>query len=302
VLSHRDGEGLADLSGTATLLELARVLKTSELRKTLVLVSTSGATTGFAGARAWAKEEVGGPVDGVIVLGDMAGTQITKPWVVSWPAAPGPVPLGLERTVQAAVRRETRSEPGGPRALGQWVRRALPVTLSEQGPIGAEGLPAVLISESGERGPSADEPVMDTRLQIFGSAALSAIGGVDAAGAPIRQLERFVIDAGVVPAGELPATAGVIDITTTRLPDGRILIAGGRPTPGGPAVDTAAIARLDFVDGTVDVVPTVDRLAVPRAGHHAVPLCDGTVWIGGGAAAAGAPAAERYNPPPLGRR
>jgi hypothetical protein len=128
------------------------------------------------------------------------------------------------------------------------------------------------------------------------------LGGVDAAGAPIRQLERFVIDAGFVPAGELPATAGVIDITTTRLPDGRILIAGGRPTPGGPAVDTAAIARLDFVDGTVDVVPTVDRLAVPRAGHHAVPLCDGTVWIGGGAAAAGAPAAERYNPPPLGRR
>ena len=55
VLAHRDAPGLADLSGTAALLELARVLKTRELRKTLVLVSTSGATTGFAGARAWAQ-------------------------------------------------------------------------------------------------------------------------------------------------------------------------------------------------------------------------------------------------------
>ena len=60
----------------------------------------------------------------------------------------------LERTVQAAVRRETRSDPGGPRAAAQWVRRALPVTLSEQGAVGAEGLPAVLISASGELGPA----------------------------------------------------------------------------------------------------------------------------------------------------
>ena len=48
--------GLANLSGTAALLELARVIKGRELRKTLVLVSTSGSTTGFAGARAWARE------------------------------------------------------------------------------------------------------------------------------------------------------------------------------------------------------------------------------------------------------
>ena len=54
------------------------MFKARDLRKTLVLVSTSGATTGFAGARAWAREEAGGPVDGVIVLGDMAGTRIAQ--------------------------------------------------------------------------------------------------------------------------------------------------------------------------------------------------------------------------------
>ncbi len=155
VLAHRDGPGLANLSGTATLLELSRLLKSRELRKTLVLVSTSGSTTGFAGARAWAKTQPANAVDGVIVLGDMAGTKLSKPWVVGWPQSTGPTPLGLERTLQASVRREIHGEAGGPRALGQWVRRALPITVSAQGPIGGEGLPAVLLSESGERGPAA---------------------------------------------------------------------------------------------------------------------------------------------------
>jgi hypothetical protein len=182
LLAHRDGPGLANLSGTAALLELARVLKSRELRKTVVLVSTSGSTTGFAGARDWAKREAGGPVDGVIVLGDMAGVGMKKPWVVSWPQSAGPTPLGLERTLQSSVRREVRSDAGGPRALGQWVRRALPIALSEQGPVGAEGLPAALLSESGELGPKADEPVLETRLDAFGRAALDAVGALDAAG------------------------------------------------------------------------------------------------------------------------
>ena len=182
VLADRDAPGLAGLSGTAALLELGRVYKTRDLDKTLVLVSTTGASTGFAGARAWAREEAGGPVDGVIVLGDMAGTRIRKPWAVSWPASSDPLPLGLERTVQAALRRETRSDAGGPHAVGQWIRRALPVTVSTQGPIGAEGLPAVMISESGERGPAPAEPVLDSRLQAFGRAAVRAVGALDAAG------------------------------------------------------------------------------------------------------------------------
>jgi hypothetical protein len=183
VLSHRDSRerpGLADLSGTAALLELARVFKTRDMTKTLVLVSTSGATTGFAGARAWAKENAGTPVDGVIVLGDMGGTRPHKPFVVPWPVAPRPVPLGLERTVQAAARAETKTDPGGARAIGQWVRRALGATVSEQGPIGAEGLPAVLLSASGERGPDPRQGVSDKRLEAFGQAAVRAVSAIDA--------------------------------------------------------------------------------------------------------------------------
>ena len=69
------------------------------------------------------------------------------------------------------MRRETRADAGGPSAVGQWVRRALPVTLSEQGVIGAEGLPAVLISESGELGPEPDAHVSQA------PAGVRALGG-----------------------------------------------------------------------------------------------------------------------------
>src|SRR5205814_10255215 len=105
------------------------------------------------------------------------------------------------------------------------------------------------------------------------------IGGVHGIGNPVRDLERLSIDAGFVDVGgQLPLTAGVIDFTATTLPDGRILLAGGRTAPGGTNVDTAFVARLDVIDGTVDVLPT-DHLQFARAGHQATLLCDGTVLI-----------------------
>jgi hypothetical protein len=184
VLAHRDAlgtPGLAELSGTAALLELARVFRARDLRKTLVLVSTSGATGGAGGARAWAERAAGGPVDGMLVLGDLAGARVRKPWVVPWSNGEREAPLGLRRTVEAAVRREVGEQPGGFRAPSQWVRRALPATVSEQGEPAAAGLPAVLLSVSGERGPAPAERVVLARLDEFGRAAVRAVSAIDAA-------------------------------------------------------------------------------------------------------------------------
>ena len=125
------------------------------------------------------------------------------------------------------------------------------------------------------------------------------IGGLDASGAPVRTLELFSVAGGFVPVGELPAGAGVVDFAATTLPDGRILLTGGRATPTDPPLGTAYIARLDPRDGQIDLV-TTDQMQVARAGHQATSLCDGTVLITGGAL--GPSPAERYNPPPLGRR
>lgn len=125
------------------------------------------------------------------------------------------------------------------------------------------------------------------------------IGGLEALHQPVATLELFSVDGGFVNVGTLPDGAGLVDFTATTLPDGRILLTGGRLVPGGPAQNTAYIARLNSIIGTVDVVAT-DHLAVARAGHQAVVLCDGTVLISGGTTVP--LAAERYNPPPDGRR
>jgi len=181
VLAHRDaadGPARAQLSATAALLELARVTGDGRLRRTVTFVSTSGGSGGSAGAAA-AVRELPRPVDAVLVLGALGSRDIAKPFVVGWSNGVEQAPLRLTRTVQAAVRRETGSEPGGPRASSQLVRLALPATLGEQGPLLAAGLPAVLLSAAGERGPVADAPVVRGRLAAFGRSALRAMFALD---------------------------------------------------------------------------------------------------------------------------
>ena len=184
VLSHRDAygrPGRAELSGTAVMLELARLFRARELRKTLVLVSTSGAREGYTGARAWAQQASGGPIDAVIVLGDLAGAKSERPWVVPWSLGGGATPLALQRTVENSVRAEGGG-PGSSRAIAQWIRRAMPFTVSEQGVVADSSLPAVMIGVSGERGPGAEENVSRARMDRFGRSVLRAVSAIDAKG------------------------------------------------------------------------------------------------------------------------
>ena len=204
VLAHRDSldsPGLADLSGTAALLELARIFRTRapsseqdageagkpqligrDLRKTLVLVSTSGGSGGGAGARAWAREQDVAGIDGVLVLGDLASAAARKPWVVPWSNGDEQPPLGWQRTVETAVRQEAGTDPGGARASAQWSRRALPLAITEQGEINRAALPAVLLQVSGERGPGRSAGVSRGRFAALGRGALRSVIALDEGG------------------------------------------------------------------------------------------------------------------------
>ena len=197
MLAHRDAldsPGLAELSGTAALLELARIFRTQvpseeveprapgrpqlvgrDLAKTLVLVSTSGGSGGAAGARAWARAQDAGKIDAVLVLGDLASAEWHKPWVVPWSNGRAQPPLGWLRTVEAAARQEVGEDPGGSRATAQWARRALPMTVGEQGEVNRAGLPGVLLQISGERGPADGARVSRERFTTLGRAALRAV-------------------------------------------------------------------------------------------------------------------------------
>lgn len=183
IVAHRDAAARgseAELSATAALLELARVFATSETRRTIILVSTSGGSGGDAGAADFAAN-VHGPYDAAIVLGDVAGARATKPTVVPYSAGFGSAPLQLQRSVSAAITREAASAPGAPSVLGQLSHLAFPLTPGEQGPLDAEGIPAVLVQVSGERGPSAGEAVSEQRLEGYGHGVLGAVDALDAA-------------------------------------------------------------------------------------------------------------------------
>ncbi|HUJ63477.1 MAG TPA: hypothetical protein VLX92_33490 [Kofleriaceae bacterium] len=126
------------------------------------------------------------------------------------------------------------------------------------------------------------------------------IGGVDAMGLPVTQLELFTLENGFTAVGTLPADAGTVGFTLTTLPDGRVLMTGGR-APGGTALPTAFIISLDPIGGQVDIVATdVLDAMFGRFNHNATLLCDGSVLISGGTATL--QPLLRYNPAPAGRR
>jgi hypothetical protein len=184
ILAHRDsaarGGAAAELSGTAALLELARVFAARETKRTIVLVSTSGGTGGDAGATDFAAHAQA-PLDAAIVLGDLAGAHARKPFVVPFSDGFGNAPLQLQSTVADAITQETGSASGAPSTLGQLAHLIFPLTVGEQGPLNRAGLPAVLVQVSGERGPSAADAVSRERLEGFGRAVLSAVDALDVA-------------------------------------------------------------------------------------------------------------------------
>jgi hypothetical protein len=181
ILAHRDAPSTgsrAELSATAALLELARVFAARETQRTIVLVSTSGGTGGDAGAADFAAYDQG-PFDAAIVLGDLAGARRRKPFVVPFSDASGSAPAQLQRTVDDAITHEAGSDPGAPSAIGQLVHMAFPLTVGEQGPLNAAGIPSVLVQVSGERGPTSSDRVSATRLEGLGRSVLSAVDALD---------------------------------------------------------------------------------------------------------------------------
>jgi Peptidase family M28 len=181
IVAHRDALGRrarAELSGTAAMLELARIVRGGRLHRTVTFVSTSGGSGGLAGARDLV-DRLTGPTDAVLVLGDVAGQTVRRPFVVGWSTGDGVGSLQLRRTIEAAVRAEADTNPGGARATSQWARLAFGATVSEQGPLVAADLPAAQLSVGGERPPPADDPIVSERMQSFGRAALRALTALD---------------------------------------------------------------------------------------------------------------------------
>jgi hypothetical protein len=201
VVSHRDavGPGEADLSGTAVLLGLAHALSGETLSRSVTLISTSG-QIGTAGASRLARTLSGRSVDAVIVLGDLASQGVRNPVVVPWSDTDLLAPPLLSVTLSNYVHAEAgiARQSGG--LAGQVARLAFPFATTEQAPFAASGIPAVLLSLSGDRPIGGREQLAPSaRTANLGMAVLQTVNALDrgaSAGGPSAYL---VISGQLVP-------------------------------------------------------------------------------------------------------
>lgn len=188
IVAHRDAAATgsaAELSGTAALLELARVFAAREAKRTIVLASTSGGSGGNAGAAglisSLSSAGIHGPFDASIVLGDLAAFRARRPFVVPYSDGFGSAPLALQRTVAEAIKHEAGWDPGAPSTFGQLAHLMFPMAVGEQGVLDAQGLPAVLVQATSERGPAPRAQVSQERLEGLGRAVLKSVDALDVA-------------------------------------------------------------------------------------------------------------------------
>ena len=202
IVAPRDALGSpaeASASGSAMLMELARNLQGETLHRSVVLASTSG-TQGTAGAIRLAAN-LGGPVDAVLVLGDVASSHVQQPVILPWSTRQAVAPTGLRNTVATALAAQTSLSDGFTGLGGQFAHLAFPFTLGQQAPFGAHGIPAVELSLSGEQGPAADAAVMDPdQLTAVGRAVLTTISALDS-GKTLPSPSPYVLLGGKVVPG-----------------------------------------------------------------------------------------------------
>ena len=187
VLAHRDAAarpGAAAATNTAALLELAQALDALDRRKTIVFVSTDGASEGMVGAQRFAERYADRhKVEAALVLDDVAAAPAERPFVVPWSSGSSRASLPATRTVEAALLREAGAGTRSESWVGQVVRLAWPLTLREQGPLVAGGMDAVTLTARSEltRGSGGDtvEGVSEDRLTRFGRAAFAALLAFD---------------------------------------------------------------------------------------------------------------------------
>ena len=193
VMAHRDNTGSGpgandNASGTAALVELARgyarpqagTPAAAQPSHTIIFLSTdAGAFGGLGTVRFADRSALASRVVAVVNLDSLAG-QGPPRLVLAGDRPRSPAP----RLVQTAARRileQTGSRPTHAGFLGQLVDLGFPLTLHEQGPFVARGIPAVTLTTSATRPPFRDTAgrVNTAGYGRMGNAAQGLLGSLD---------------------------------------------------------------------------------------------------------------------------
>ncbi len=220
IVAPRDLSGpnsQTNLSATAVMLELARVLGGQTQHRSVQFVSTSG-SAGAAGATQLART-LGTSVNAVIVLGDLASTQVRQPVVVPWSNSQLVAPPVLRNTIAAALASQAGLSAGKPGVAVQFAHLAFPLSLTGQGPIGAAGYPTVLLSLSGERLASDGSPATEDRIAGLGQTVLETVNSLGSGGSIPAPSAYLLLSGEVVPgwAVKLLVAALILPVLLTMI-------------------------------------------------------------------------------------
>lgn len=180
VVAPRDtpagAEGAA--TGTAILIELARLSTTIAHNRPLLFVSTDGSTLGNAGIRWFLRRFSAVPLIGAVVLDqpDAAGAAIHL-WNDGRSATQS---VAMATYGAAAVRRAGGRPRGDDGFFDQLLRMAVPQTFGDQGPLVAGDVPAVTLAGRRESPlPSREPATTPQRMTLAGSAAQGLVLALD---------------------------------------------------------------------------------------------------------------------------
>jgi Peptidase family M28 len=194
VMAHRDDLGTApgaddNASGTAALIELARSYAQPQSpstpvasARTIVFLSTDAGDYGGLGALHFLEHSsYRKRIVAVVNLDAIAGSGHTVLQIAGdKPRSPN---ASLVATAIARIAEQTGVAPHHVSAFGQLLDLAFPLTLYEQGPFVAAGIPALTITTGGDRPPAAfgdNVAHLDSaRLGQLGAAAQQLIGSLD---------------------------------------------------------------------------------------------------------------------------
>jgi hypothetical protein len=213
ILAHRDStarKSLDGLSGTAVLLEIARVLSSRETNRTVILLSTSGGSGGDAGAAEFAAD-ARRPIDAAIVIGDLGSSGTHAASVISYSEGLGGAPLQLTRTVAHAIAQESVKEPGSPGLGSQFAHLAFPLAVGEQGPLNTRGIAAVLVQAGGESEATPRAMMAPAQIESSGRAILGALGALDGGpDIPAGQETVLLLGANTIPSWAVRLLVGAM--------------------------------------------------------------------------------------------
>jgi hypothetical protein len=182
VVAHRDGDAVETAVSQAMLVELSRALKPVPLRRSLVLISTDGGSTGGQGAAHFATTSpVADQVVAAITLESVAGPAGGGSKLLIRSNAPRGTSSRLITAIRQAAGLAGLNPPAVPGVIDQMIGYAVPYAPTEQSPLIAHQIPAAGVTAAGGPKPRSFAQVDQTQLGETATAIAQVVQTLDSA-------------------------------------------------------------------------------------------------------------------------